>query len=83
MYRKKEEKYMKILSVNAGSSSLKFTMFEMPEENVIINGTLNNNFVELDIAFTCANVPIPKNATPIPKNAKIFPNHFSPNPFSI
>ena len=30
---------MKILSVNAGSSSLKFTMFEMPEENVIINGT--------------------------------------------
>ena len=30
---------MKILSVNAGSSSLKFTMFEMPEEKVIINGT--------------------------------------------
>ena len=30
---------MKILSVNAGRSSLKFTMFEMPEENVIINCT--------------------------------------------
>ena len=30
---------MKILSVNAGSSSLKFTMFEMPEEKVVINGT--------------------------------------------
>ena len=30
---------MKILSVNAGSSSLKFTMFEMPEEKVIISGT--------------------------------------------
>ena len=30
---------MKILSVNAGSSSLKFTLFEMPEEQVVINGT--------------------------------------------
>ena len=30
---------MKILSVNAGSSSLKFKMFEMPEENVLIAGT--------------------------------------------
>ena len=30
---------MKILSVNAGSSSLKFTMFELPECKVIIGGT--------------------------------------------
>ena len=30
---------MKILSVNAGSSSLKFTLIELPEEKVIINGT--------------------------------------------
>ena len=29
---------MKILSVNAGSSSLKFTLFEMPEEKEIISG---------------------------------------------
>lgn len=29
---------MKILSVNAGSSSLKFTAYEMPEEIVLING---------------------------------------------
>ncbi|HOB25711.1 MAG TPA: acetate kinase [Bacilli bacterium] len=29
---------MKILSVNAGSSSLKFQLFEMPEENVLISG---------------------------------------------
>ena len=29
---------MKVLSVNAGSSSLKFKMFEMPEEEVIISG---------------------------------------------
>lgn len=29
---------MKILSVNAGSSSLKFQAYEMPEENVLISG---------------------------------------------
>ena len=29
---------MKVLSVNAGSSSLKFTLFEMPEEEVLISG---------------------------------------------
>ena len=29
---------MKILSVNAGSSSLKFTAYEMPEEEVLISG---------------------------------------------
>ena len=29
---------MKILSVNAGSSSLKFQLFEMPEETVLISG---------------------------------------------
>ena len=29
---------MKILSVNAGSSSLKFTAYEMPEEKVLISG---------------------------------------------
>ena len=28
----------KILCVNAGSSSLKFQMYEMPEEKVLING---------------------------------------------
>lgn len=30
---------MKILSVNAGSSSLKFTLFELPEKNELISGT--------------------------------------------
>ncbi len=30
---------MKIISVNAGSSSLKFTLFEMPLEKQIVNGT--------------------------------------------
>ena len=29
---------MKILSVNAGSSSLKFQLYEMPEEEVLISG---------------------------------------------
>lgn len=31
---------MKILSVNAGSSSLKFQLYEMPEENVLISGLM-------------------------------------------
>ena len=31
---------MKILSVNAGSSSLKFQMYEMPEEKVLISGLM-------------------------------------------
>ncbi len=40
---------MKVLSVNAGSSSLKFQMYEMPEEKVLISGTferigLENSF---------------------------------------
>ena len=30
---------MKILSVNAGSSSLKFKAYEMPEEKVLVSGT--------------------------------------------
>lgn len=29
---------MKILSINAGSSSLKYTLFEMPEEEVLVSG---------------------------------------------
>ncbi len=36
---------MKILSVNAGSSSLKFTMFELPAGNVLISG----NFEKIGI----------------------------------
>ncbi len=43
---------MKILSVNAGSSSLKFTLYEMPEKRVIISGTfekigIQNSFYTL------------------------------------
>ena len=37
---------MKILSVNAGSSSLKFTMLELPEEKVIISGTFEKIGIE-------------------------------------
>ena len=45
---------MKILSVNAGSSSLKFTGFEMPEEVVLISGVferigLNNSFYTIKL----------------------------------
>lgn len=45
---------MKILSVNAGSSSLKFQMYEMPEENVLISGVferigLNDSFYTIKL----------------------------------
>ena len=38
MYFQGSEKIMKILSINAGSSSLKFTLFEMPEKLEIASG---------------------------------------------
>ena len=31
---------MKILSVNAGSSSLKFRLYDMPEEKLLMKGTI-------------------------------------------
>ena len=37
---------MKILSVNAGSSSLKFTLIELPDEKVIISGTFEKIGIE-------------------------------------
>lgn len=37
---------MKIISINAGSSSLKFTLFEMPEEKVIVSGTFEKIGIE-------------------------------------
>lgn len=40
---------MKILSVNAGSSSLKFQMYEMPEEKVVISGLFER--IGLDGSF--------------------------------
>lgn len=45
---------MKVLSVNAGSSSLKFRAYEMPEEKVLISGTferigINDSFYTIKI----------------------------------
>ena len=45
---------MKILSVNAGSSSLKFQLYEMPEEQVLISGVferigIDNSFYTIKI----------------------------------
>ena len=37
---------MKILSVNAGSSSLKFRLYEMPEENLLISGVFERIGIE-------------------------------------
>lgn len=43
---------MKVLSVNAGSSSLKFQAYEMPEEKVLISGV----FERIGIAGSCYTV---------------------------
>lgn len=40
---------MKILSVNAGSSSLKFTLFDMPEEKELISGVFER--IGIDASF--------------------------------
>ena len=41
----------KVMSINAGSSSLKFQLFEMPEENVLISGNIERIGFE-DAYFT-------------------------------
>ena len=45
---------MKILTINAGSSSMKFSIFELPEEKELINGYfqrigLDNSFYDVKI----------------------------------
>ena len=45
---------MKILSVNAGSSSLKFQMYEMPEEKVLISGV----FERIGIKGSCYTIKL-------------------------
>ena len=60
---------MKILSINAGSSSLKFQMYEMPEEKVLVSGVferigidggkytikINNEKIKKEIKFDPSN----------------------------
>ena len=59
---------MKILSVNAGSSSLKFTGFEMPEEKVLISGVFER--IGIDNSF----YTIKLNGEKIKKEVDL-PNH--------
>ena len=45
---------MKVLSINAGSSSLKFQLYEMPEEKVLISGVferigINDSFYTIKL----------------------------------
>ncbi len=56
---------MKVLSVNAGSSSLKFQMYEMPEETVLISGVFER--------IACGNglYTIKHNGEKIKKEAKL------------
>ena len=62
------EEIMKILSVNAGSSSLKFTAFEMPEEKVLASG----NFERIGINDSLYTIKI--NGEKIKKEVDL-PNH--------
>ena len=41
---------MKVLSVNAGSSSLKFQLFEMPEEKSLVSGLFER--IGIDGSYT-------------------------------
>lgn len=59
---------MKVLSINAGSSSLKFQMYEMPQEKIIVSG-LFERIGEQDSNYT-----IKINDRKIKKSADI-PNH--------
>jgi acetate kinase len=45
---------MKIIAINAGSSSLKFRLFEMPEEKVICSGTFER--IGIDNSFYTINI---------------------------
>ena len=56
---------MKVLSVNAGSSSLKFKMFEMPEKKVLVSGL----FERIGISGSCYTIKI--NGEKIKKEAPL------------
>ena len=47
---------MIVLSVNAGSSSLKFQAYDMPEETVLISGNFDFNIGAYDYHFDVAEV---------------------------
>ena len=59
---------MKILSVNCGSSSLKFQMYEMPEEKVLISGVFER--IGIDAPFYTIKI----NGEKIKKEVEL-PNH--------
>ena len=59
---------MKVLSVNAGSSSLKFQMYEMPEEKVLISGVFER--IGIDAPFYTLKI----NGEKIRKEVEL-PNH--------
>ncbi len=61
---------MKILSVNAGSSSLKFQMYEMPDEEVLISGV----FERIGMEGSCYTIKL--NGEKIEKTASL-PDHKS------
>ena len=59
---------MKIISINAGSSSLKFTLFELPEKEVIASGLFEK------IGLNDSSYTIKYNGEKIKKEVSL-PNH--------
>ena len=60
---------MKILSVNDGSSSLKFQMYEMPEEKVLISGVFERIGLENSFYTIKLNGEKIKNEEPLPNHS--------------
>ena len=60
---------MKILSVNAGSSSLKFKIYEMPEEKVLISGVFERIGLENSFYTIKLNGEKIKNEEPLPNHS--------------
>jgi acetate kinase len=63
---------MKILSVNAGSSSLKFQMYEMPEEKVLISGVFERIGIDGSLYTIKIDGEKFRKVVPLPNHAEAF-----------
>lgn len=63
---------MKVLSVNAGSSSLKFQMYEMPEEKVLISGVFERIGIDGSLYTIKVNGEKFEKVVPLPDHATAF-----------
>jgi acetate kinase len=63
---------MKILSVNAGSSSLKFQLYEMPEEKVLISGVFERIGIDGSLYTIKIDGEKFRKVVPLPNHAEAF-----------